>query len=152
MLTRDDRSQVSATSWCCGRMSYTTFGTWTNFEKGQHDVFYTGDPTLVANVPTQGAATYVGHGMRESTLGDARFNIDFAAKTINGIITGNDTFGSEVAMQGTIANGGFTGNAQSGGQAGTFTGHFNGPTAEELGGLAQFADTTKNASFGATRQ
>lgn len=151
-LTRDDHSPVSSTSWCCGRMSYTTFGTWTQYEKGQHDVFYTGDATLAANVPTQGTATYVGHGMRENNLSDARFDIDFAAKTINGTLAGNDTFGSEVAMQGNIANGGFTGNAQSGGQEGTFTGHFNGPTAEELGGLAQFADTTKNASFGATRQ
>ncbi|PSS50007.1 hypothetical protein C6560_09820 [Enterobacter sp. FS01] len=151
-LTRDDRSPVSSTSWCCGRMSYTTFGTWTQYEKGQHEVFYTGDATLAANVPTQGTATYVGYGMRENILSDASFNIDFAAKTINGTIAGNEVFGSEVAMQGNIANGGFTGSAQSGEQAGTFTGHFNGPTAEELGGLAQFADTTKNASFGATRQ
>lgn len=152
MLTRTDGTKVSATSWCCGRMSYTNFGTWTNFENGQHDVFYTGDATLAANVPTQGTATYVGNGLRESKLSDATFNIDFAAKSINGTIAANDTFGSEVTMQGTIANGGFTGNAQSGGQAGTFAGHFNGPAAEELGGLAQFADSTKNASFGATRQ
>lgn len=152
MLTRDDRSKVSGTSWCCGRMSYTTFGTWTQFEKGVHDVFYTGDATLAVNVPTQGTATYTGYGMRESTLSDATFNIDFAAKTINGTVAAGETFGSDIAMQGTIANGGFTGNAQSGGQAGTFTGHFNGPAAEELGGLAQFADSTKNASFGATRQ
>lgn len=143
---------ISSTSWCCGRMSYTIFGTWTQHETGQHEVFYTGDATLAANMPTQGTATYVGQGMRESNLSDARFDIDFAAKTITGTIAANDTFGSEVAMQGTIANGGFTGNAQSGGQEGTFTGHFNGPTAEELGGLAQFTDTTKNASFGATRQ
>lgn len=143
---------ISATSWCCGRMSYTTFGTWTNFETGQHDVFYTGDATLAANVPTQGTATYVGNGLREDKRSDATFNIDFAAKTINGNIAASDTFGTEVAMQGTIVNGGFTGTAQSGGQSGTFAGHFNGPAAEELGGLAQFTDSSKNASFGATRQ
>lgn len=134
-LVRADGTAVSATSWCCGRMSYTTFGTWTRFETGQHDVFYTGDATLAANVPTQGTATYVGNGLRESNLSDATFNIDFGAKTINGNIAASDTFGSEVTMQGNIANGGFTGNAQSGGQNGIFVGHFNGPAAEELGGL-----------------
>lgn len=151
-LVRVDGTRVSTTAWCCGRMSYTTFGTWTSFETGQHDVFYTGDATLAANVPTQGTATYVGNGLRESTRSDATFNIDFGAKTINGNIAAGDTFGSAVAMQGTLANGGFTGTAQSGDQNGTFSGHFNGPAAEELGGLAQFADSTKNASFGATRQ
>ena len=151
-LVRTDGTPVSATSWCCGRMSYTTFGTWTSFETGQHDVFYTGDATAVANVPTQGTATYVGNGLRESNRSDATFNIDFGAKTINGNIAASDTFGSAVTMQGNIANGGFSGNAQSGGQNGTFVGHFNGPAAQELGGLAQFADSSKNASFGATRQ
>lgn len=125
---------------------------WTSFETGQHDVFYTGDATAVANVPTQGTATYVGNGLRESNRSDATFNIDFGAKTINGNIAASDTFGSAVTMQGNIANGGFSGNAQSGGQNGTFVGHFNGPAAQELGGLAQFADSSKNASFGATRQ
>lgn len=151
-LTSTDGTRHSATSWCCGRMSYTTFGTWTDFKTGKHDVFYTGEPTLAANVPTQGTATYVGNGMREDIRSDATFNVDFAAKTINGNIAAGDAFGSAVAMQGTIADGGFTGKAQSGGQDGTFTGHFNGPAAQELGGLASFADTSKNVAFGATRQ
>lgn len=151
-LTSTDGTRHSATSWCCGRMSYTTFGTWTDFKTGKHDVFYTGEPTLAANVPTQGTATYVGNGMREDIRSDATFNVDFAAKIINGNIAAGDAFGSAVAMQGTIADGGFTGKAQSGGQDGTFTGHFNGPAAQELGGLASFADTSKNVAFGATRQ
>ncbi len=151
-LTSTDGTRHSATSWCCGRMSYTTFGTWTDFKTGKHDVFYTGEPTLAANVPTQGTATYVGNGMREDIRSDATFNVDFAAKTINGNIAAGDAFGSAVAMQGTIADGGFTGKAQSGGQDGTFTGHFNGPAAQELGGLASFSDTSKNVAFGATRQ
>ena len=152
MLTRTDGTQVSATSWCCGTMSYTTYGTWTHFEKGTHDVFYTGDATLAANVPTQGTATYAGSGMRESTRSDATFNVDFAAKTINGNIAAGDDYGSAVAMQGKISNGGFSGDAQSGGENGTFIGHFNGPAAEELGGIAQFSDSTKNTSFGATKK
>lgn len=151
-ITSTDGSRHSATSWCCGRMSYTTFGTWTDFKTGKHDVFYTGEPTLAANVPTQGTATYIGHGLREDVRSDATFNVDFGAKTINGNIAAAEGFGSAVAMQGNIADGGFTGKAQSGGQDGTFTGHFNGPAAQELGGIASFADTTQNVAFGATRQ
>lgn len=151
-LTNTDGTRHSATSWCCGRMSYTTFGTWTDFKTGRHDVFYTGEPTLAANVPTQGTATYVGDAMRENIRSEATFNVDFAAKTISGNIAAGEAFGSAVAMQGNIADGGFTGKAQSGGQDGTFTGHFNGPVAQELGGLASFADTSKNVAFGATRQ
>ena len=151
-LVNGDGTPHSATSWCCGSMSYTDFGTWTDFKTGKHDVFYTGAGTLAANVPTQGSATYAGSGIRESTLSDATFNVDFGAKTISGDIAAGESFGSAVTMQGTIANGGFTGNAQSGGQEGNFTGHFNGPAAEELGGLASFTDTTKNVAFGATRQ
>ncbi|MCS3434271.1 hypothetical protein M2387_004866 [Klebsiella sp. BIGb0407] len=87
--------------------------------------------------------------MRESTRSDATFNVDFGAKTIIGNISARDDYGSAVAMQGKISNGGFSGDAQSGGQNGTFIGHFNGPAAEELGGIAQFNDPTKNTSFGA---
>ncbi|WP_409040398.1 transferrin-binding protein-like solute binding protein [Klebsiella sp. BIGb0407] len=104
---------------------------------------------MAANVPTQGTATYIGSSMRESTRSDATFNVDFGAKTIIGNISARDDYGSAVAMQGKISNGGFSGDAQSGGQNGTFIGHFNGPAAEELGGIAQFNDPTKNTSFGA---
>ncbi|VTP67621.1 Uncharacterised protein [Leclercia adecarboxylata] len=55
-------------------------------------------------------------------------------------LAGNDTFGSEVAMQGNIANGGFTGNAQSGGQEGRSPDISMVPQLKSLGGLAQFAD------------
>ncbi len=151
-LVKADGTRVSSTSWCCGPMSYTLFGSWTSQEKGEHGVFYSGEGTAAANVPTQGTATYVGSGMRDGVRTDASFNVDFAAKTINGNITGHDDFGSAVAMQGTIVDGGFRGDAQSGGDNGTFVGHFNGPAAEELGGIAEFADTSKSASFGATKQ
>ncbi len=151
-LVKTDGTPVSSTSWCCGPMSYTQFGSWTSQEKGEHGVFYSGEATAAANVPTQGSATYVGSGMRDGVRTDASFNVDFAAKTIDGNITGNNEFGSAVAMQGKIVDGGFNGNAQSGGDNGTFVGHFNGPAAEELGGIAEFADTHKSASFGATKQ
>lgn len=152
ILTRVDGTRISATSWCCGNMSYTTFGTWTNYETDKHEVFYTGEATAAANVPTQGTATYTGIAVRGTERSESSFNIDFAAKTINGNIAANDDFGSAVAMQGKIADGGFSGSAQSGGQDGTFIGHFNGPAAEELGGVARFNDSSKNASFGATKK
>jgi hypothetical protein len=141
-----------STSWCCGKMSYTTYGTWVSPDNDDRAVFYTGEPTATANVPTQGTATYVGEGMRGMERSAASFNVDFGAKSINGNIDGSDKFGSAIAMQGKIVDGGFTGAAQSGGQDGTFVGHFNGPAAQELGGIAEFADTSKSASFGATAQ
>ncbi len=151
-LVKADGTPVSSTSWCCGPMSYTQFGSWTSTEKGEHGVFYSGEATAAANVPTQGTATYAGSGMRDGVRTDASFNVDFAAKTIDGNITGNNEFGPAVAMQGKLVDGGFNGSAQSAGENGTFVGHFNGPAAEELGGVAEFADTSKSAAFGATKQ
>ncbi|WP_193787946.1 transferrin-binding protein-like solute binding protein, partial [Winslowiella iniecta] len=103
-------------------------------------------------VPTQGSATYTGSGIRGSSVADATFNVDFAAKTIKGNVSGDSAFGSAIAMQGNIEGGGFKGSAQTGSQTGTFVGHFNGPQAEELGGIAQFADAKMDAAFGATAQ
>ncbi|PLV63857.1 Slam-dependent surface lipoprotein [Erwinia sp. B116] len=154
ILVRADNTRVTSTSWCCGSMSYTTFGTWTNYDTDKHEVFYTGEATATASVPTQGSASYTGTALRGTERGDASFNVVFASKTISGTLTpveaGN--FGSEVAMQGKISNGGFSGDAQSGGEKGTFIGHFMGPAAEELAGVAQFTDTSKNTAFGATKQ
>lgn len=141
---------VKSTSYCCGKMSYTNYGTWTSYKEDKHGVFYTGEATAANAVPTQGTATYVGSGMRDGQTSSATFNVDFAAKTINGNIAAGDKFGSEIAMQGQIINGGIKGAAQTAGQDGTFIGHFNGPAAQELGGIAQFADAKLDASFGAT--
>ena len=153
-LRKPDGTRLSSTAICCGRMSYTRYGTWTNNDTDKHEVFYTGEATAAASVPTQGSATYNGSALRGDERGDASFNVDFASKTINGTITPveADNFGSSVAMQGKISNGGFSGDAQSGGEKGTFIGHFMGPAAEELAGVAQFTDTSKNTSFGATKQ
>lgn len=144
------REIVKSTTYCCGRMSYTNYGTWTSYREDKHGVFYTGEATPTNAVPTQGSATYTGSGMRDGQLSPATFQVDFAAKTINGNIAAGEKFGSEIAMQGQIINGGIKGAAQTAGQDGTFVGHFNGPAAQELGGLAQFADAKLDASFGAT--
>lgn len=141
---------VEKTSYCCGKMSYTNFGTWVSMREDKHGVFYTGEGTSANAVPAQGSATYTGSGMRAGEISPATFQVDFAAKTINGNIASGDKFGSEIAMQGQIQNGGIKGAAQTGGQSGTFVGHFNGPAAQELGGIAQFADAKLDASFGAT--
>ncbi len=141
---------VEKTSYCCGKMSYTNFGTWISMREDKRAVFYTGEGTPANAVPTQGSATYTGSGMRAGEISPATFQVDFAAKTISGNIASGDKFGSEIAMQGQILNGGIKGAAQTGGQEGTFIGHFNGPSAQELGGIAQFADAKLDASFGAT--
>ncbi|WP_058913649.1 Slam-dependent surface lipoprotein [Entomohabitans teleogrylli] len=142
-------SGATKTSWCCGRMSYTNYGTWSNSDTNQHGVFYTGEATAASSVPTQGTATYTGTGMRNGASSVASFNVDFAARTINGNIDAAENFGSAIAMQGSLNGGGFSGSAETDGQTGTFTGHFYGPQAQELGGMAEFADNAKSASFGA---
>jgi hypothetical protein len=149
-ILQDPRTgeMVSKTTYCCGTMSYTTYGTWTSYKEDKHGVFYTGEATAANAVPTQGSATYTGSGMRDGEISPATFQVDFAAKTINGNIAASEKFGSEIAMQGQIINGGIKGAAQTAGQDGTFIGHFNGPAAQELGGIAQFADAKLDASFG----
>ncbi|CAK9884891.1 MAG: hypothetical protein XXXJIFNMEKO3_01283 [Candidatus Erwinia impunctatus] len=150
MTTMKDKNGTLAT--CCGRMSYTTYGTWASGT--DNAVFHATDKaTAVANVPTEGKATYTGQALRGTTQETAVFGVDFAAKTIEGSVNTTDTeFGSLVSMQGNISGGSFSGTAESGGESGVFNGQFNGSAAQELGGIAQFTDSSKDIAFGASHQ
>ncbi|SDN50718.1 Slam-dependent surface lipoprotein [Pseudomonas jinjuensis] len=145
-----------------GSNGYARYGAWYSKAHTTTEYFYTGDnPTQANQVPSSGTATYAGRAVRANTTDGVSassgstpvsFNVDFAAKTINGVTEERAGF-SSVSMKGNINGGGFSGSATSGTAKGTFAGHFYGADAAELAGMATFAaDAKQNMAFGAVKQ
>ncbi|MBO3275977.1 Slam-dependent surface lipoprotein [Pseudomonas schmalbachii] len=145
-----------------GANGYARYGTWYSTAHTTTEYFYTGEnPTQGDQIPAAGTATYVGKAIRNNTpngtpvsngTASVSFNVDFAAKTINGATEERTGF-NKVSMTGNLSGGGFNGNATSGAAKGTFTGHFYGADAAELAGMATFSgDATQNIAFGAVKQ
>lgn len=126
---------------------------------------YAGGGNFTMSMPTTGSATYTGRAaayvLGNSVLydlgGSLNLTANFAASTITGSMTGmtaRDSTGAaaglfnNVALAGTISGNAFTGTATAGalpagtnaaaiaaGTAGTSSGHFYGPAANEVTGL-----------------
>lgn len=134
--------------------AYSRYGSFlTTHDK---DVFYTGSVTAASAVPTTGTAVYTGGAMlgmytnRGVANAHMRYEVDFSKNTI---IASSESFSAYVPMvlslNGKLSSNGFSGNATLDSATGTFTGHFFGPAAEELGGKATFSSRPDlNASFG----
>lgn len=126
---------------------------------------YAGGGNFTMTMPTTGSATYTGRAaayeLGNSMIYDLRGNLNltanFAASTITGSMTGMTAYDNtgaaaglfnNVALAGTISGNAFTGTATAGalpagtnaaaiaaGTAGTSSGHFYGPAANEVTGL-----------------
>ena len=118
-----------------------------------HDTFAIGNITPLSGanaLPTTGKATYVGDAALSTGAvwleSEAKFNVDFGAKTINGEI---DSL-HKIPLKGTISGASFSGD-----QDGiSMKGNFFGPKAAELGGVfsAEHERSSYQGSFGAKKQ
>ncbi|VTX56250.1 Uncharacterised protein [uncultured Aggregatibacter sp.] len=122
--------------------------------------------TQVANIPTEGSATYSGRAFQgniDNTLpkesnpikeinkhtGILTYTVNFAAKTGSGKILG---FGDQISLeQGDILGTGISSTVkQDGSQPGHYSLDFFGKNAEEIGGKVSF-DGKDTVGFGGTR-
>lgn len=160
---------------------YQSFGVWLTgigVGRGTAGVASIGAVTPVSAVPTQGSATYMGafggvyvnaNGLDYLAAGDLSATVDFGSRTVS--LTGSNseitpdfsqfTSAPNLNFSGTASyssgSNQFEGNlATAGSLAGTTTGQFYGPTAEELGGVAILRDSEGGIesfgfSYGAAR-
>ena len=122
--------------------------------------------TQVANIPTEGTATYLGkafHGAINMTLpkpeesntskvieraGTLSYTVNFADKTGAGRILGS---GDQIILnQGQISGAGISSTAKQAEVSGTYSLDFFGKNAEEIGGKVSF-DGKDTVGFGGTR-
>ena len=115
------------------------------------------------NMPTTGQATYVGKGVHTYAsngklvdsykLSNAKFNVNFADKSLEGTITpaDNESFGNvnEVKLSAKIDGNQFTGKTAEGTEA---AGRFYGYDANELAGHYVNPQTIQLGVFGAQKQ
>lgn len=150
--------------------SYTRFGVINSSvqantgENGvRTELFMQGQRTTSTNMPTTGTAQYVGHALHldqsklqthysEAMRGVSRFNVDYGERTMEGTISSESNQFNPVNIQGVISGNRFS--TASGSEARVY-GYFNGPNAEELGGV--YSRGTKEnpefmGSFGAKKQ
>lgn len=120
----------------------------------ENEVAYAfGRLTEAANVPTTGSATYQGtafYAIDDHQIFDAmsEFNVDFAAKTVNGRL-----YNSTLSINDTLPTATVNGDSFVGSANGRYIqGNFFGAQAEELGGIYHNDGADVTAAFGATKQ
>ena len=142
-------------------LSYSRFGAYVGPDKTDAEIANGITPTKTINVfsmgqvttdmPSTGTAVYNGFSVGSVTGGyygggSSRFNVDFGAKTISGVVS-NTAYMDD--LRGTISGASFSG-AHNGVM---MNGHFYGPNAAELGGV--YSGTSNGlpvaGSFGAKR-
>ena len=142
-------------------LSYSRFGAYVGPDKTDAEIANGITPTKTINVfsmgqvtadmPTTGTAVYNGFSVGSVKGGyygggSSRFNVDFGAKTISGVVS-NTAYMDD--LRGTISGASFSG-AHNGI---IMNGHFYGPNAAELGGV--YSGTSNGlpvaGSFGAKR-
>ena len=173
---------------CCGNLDYLKFGSYW-VDKGDAVQFFQGERTPLSQIPDSGNARYhgfwqaniisqSGHIWSESPVGGASgsravFDVDFAAKQINGTLTAENRTSPTFSISGQISGNGFSGTARTGGEGfildpqstanavrvhipdARMNGGFYGPNASELGGVfhSNKAGADKvGGSFGAKKQ
>lgn len=129
------------------------FGYVGNLSGGTKDVlFVQGD--LAKSMPVSGKATYIGDavvvedGAREA--GKSRFAVDFAAKTLSGMVSAGPVLDETKAirLQASISGNQFSGTANGFSTQGAFYGN----EAAELGGVYRSDDGKRSGAYGAVLQ
>ena len=114
------------------------------------------------NLPSTGSATYKGSAYVESIAGlgasggDASFNVDFGAKTINGSLTNQIKYqnnGTTATLNGLNFNGTISGTTFTGKDGSTeFDGGFYGDAGKELSGVLRDETRKFQGVYGASKQ
>lgn len=133
------------------------------------EIFYFGDETPTANIPTSGVVTYKGNATRYDNLssgaaalqnvGTSTLTADFNNKKISGELAMNGLRRNISLKETDIKGNSFTGKAVAGENSlfttrqGEYEGKFFGPNADEVAGKATFAEEVKdlNTSFSAEK-
>lgn len=134
-------------------MKYARYGLIMDWQNAVDYLFYQGEKTPTANIPTEGTASYVGHSLYlcgdcedEVIQGTSKFTADFGKKTLTGSISNEQ---AKVALSATISGNTFSGTNG----AGTETrGAFFGDKAQEISGIFNNDDKDFAGAFGATKQ
>lgn len=120
-----DGVKVSA---CCSNLDYLHFGVLEH--GGSHDMFLQGSRTPVSDMPvTAGEAVYrgtwygyivngtswSGEASNQESGNRAEFDVNFAKKTLNGMLTAKDRIDPAFTITATIQGNGFSGVAKTGG-------------------------------------
>lgn len=138
----------------------------TEFDTLMANIRTQGLKTQVANLPTEGSATYSGkafHGLVNTTLpqsegsnsskevkasGNMSYTVNFANKTGSGKIIG---LGDQIILEpGQISGAGISSTAKQDNISGSYSLDFFGKEAEEIGGKVSF-DQKDSLSFGGSR-
>lgn len=136
------------------KLEYSRFGSYADFTSNKATVFSIGDIVPAEQMPTTGQAVYNGlaaastnGGVGKFNTGTSAFNVDFGAKTVNGIVS---VEAKTAALEGKISGGSFSGVKDGI----SVEGNFYGPNAAELGGVFNGTQGSNQwiGSFGASKQ
>lgn len=148
-MSLDDEVEVQAST----HLKHAKYGFIIDWKNAIDYLFYQGEKTPTANMPTAGIANYTGQSLYicgdcddEVVQGTSKFTADFGKKTLTGSISNEQ---AKVALSATISGNTFSGTNG----AGTETrGAFFGDKAQEISGIFNNDDKDFAGAFGATKQ